>query len=146
MCLKPGETTAHMMYECERVQPILLYTLDILDQLYPENYPHENSLKFLLFGYSALTADREFGHILLETLKTEIYYNRMNSYHSNKSIDLRTILKKYENKIKHLLYEELEIIKSLKNLDKHKNEILNIFNKKGYLNLVANTQQYLNIE
>ena len=144
LCLKPDETIAHMMYICEKAQPIILFTLDILDQLYPEYYPQENSLKFFFFGYSAQAGDREFGNIILETLITEIYFNRMQAYHNKTPLTVQTILKQYESKIKNLLYQEYEIIKSQNTLSKHRKEIRNIFNEKGYLNLVANTQHYLN--
>jgi len=63
-CKKHDEDIFHMMYKCEKVQPLILFSLDILDQLYPVNYPHCNTFKFILFGYGANAGCREFSNIL----------------------------------------------------------------------------------
>ena len=61
----------------------------------------------------------------------------MQAYHNRTPLTVQTILKQYESKIKNLLYEECEIIKSQNTLAKYRKEIRNIFDNKGYLNLVT---------
>ncbi|MBY0580759.1 MAG: reverse transcriptase family protein [Rickettsiales bacterium] len=140
-CKKKNENIAHMMYECEKVQPLSYYVLDILDQLYPLEYPHINSFKFILFGYGKMAGQREFGTILLEALIVEIYFNRMICLFENKVFTKKYILKKFDVKVKKLFKNELFIIIKQNNQDKHKDEIRNIFSK-GKLNLVADIRNY----
>jgi hypothetical protein len=141
-CGTQDENIAHMMYSCSKVQPLILFILDILDQLYPTEYPHHNTIKFILCGYSVKERDREFGNILLETLILEIFFNRMKSYFKKKMFSIKFLLKKFDNKVKYILKKELLIIKTQNTQDKHINEIRNIF-KNGNLNLVADIKNII---
>ncbi|XP_065684579.1 uncharacterized protein LOC136096900 [Hydra vulgaris] len=139
-CKLKDENAAHMMYECEKVQPLILFVLDILDQLYPTNYPHDNNFKFILFGYEKYK-DYFFGCLLLESYVCEVFFNRMKSQFDNKTFTIKFLLEKFEKKVKRLFLNELLMLRQQNKLEKHINEIRNIF-KNGRLNLIADVRDY----
>ena len=51
-CMKAKETLAHMIYSCEKVQPLIKYATAVLNKIYLPQLAIKNTFKFFFFSHA----------------------------------------------------------------------------------------------
>ena len=142
-CMKDRETLSHMIYSCEKVQPLIKYTIFLLNKIYPSSKPFKNTFKFYLFGFVENAQKFYIGNLLLDELLYYVYSMRMKAYHE-RSISARiSLLKAFIAKIKKILQTEHDIAKENNQLNFFLNETKEIRDINGNIKLEDKLNQFL---
>ena len=78
--MKAKETLAHMIYSCEKVHPLIKYTITILNKTYLPQPSFKNTFKFF-FSHAENVKNFKLGKRILNELIYIMHCNRMRSFH-----------------------------------------------------------------
>ena len=142
-CMKAPENLSHMLYSCEKAQPLIKYSVTLLNIIYPSNERFKNTFKLFLFGPSDKAHNCYIGNIIFDELLFQRYCNRMRAFYERTTYSRERLLREYESKVKNLISTEYEIAKENNTLGDLLNETKNIWNERGKLDLKLNVSRFL---
>ena len=142
-CMKECETLPHMLFNCEKVQPLIKYAVSFLNILYPKREPFENTFKLFLFGPSDNAQEYCFGNYIFDELFYHIYCNRMRAYHERTTHTKVSLLREFEGKLKNIINTEYQIAKETNSLNDFLNETKNLWNDENKLEIKLKLNTFL---
>ena len=142
-CMKAKETLAHMIYSCEKVQPLIKYAIAVLNKIYLPQPAFKNTFKFFFFSHAENVNIFKLGKRILNELIYIIHCNRMRSFHDRSTFTRLKLLIEFQCRLKNIIYEEREFAKQNHKLDDFLLESRSIWDADLKLKLDTNLNIYL---
>ena len=140
-CMKAKETLAHMIYSCEKVQPLIKYAIAILNKIYFPQPAFKNTFKFF-FSHAENVKIFKLGKRILNELIHIIHCNRMRLFHDRSTFTGLKLLLEFQCRLKNI-YEEREFAKKNHKLAEFLLEFRCIWDTDLKLNIDTNLNIYL---